>query len=122
MLVVAVPGFVRQEETIEELEETQQALADFVVASAEASCQQRRDFRDVLVDLVELSDDGTGLNLSGIPSFAAMPESVKEWVRELERRSSSSDEPSAFVEDALELLETVKCPDPTDLPIQEASP
>lgn len=121
MLAVAVPGFVRQEQTLDQLGKTQAALADFVVASAEASCDQRRDFRDVLVALVELSDDGTGLNLTAVPSFASLPESVKTYLRELETRSNEAEEPSSFVDDALALLEAVKCPDPTDLPVQEES-
>lgn len=118
--VVAVPGYWRLEQAIRDTEKTADALAAFVLVSAESTCQARRDFRDVLVDLVELSDDGTGLNLTAVPSFAALPESVKTYLRDLEARSNASEDPSAFVTEALALLEHVDCPDPTDL--EEVSP
>ena len=120
--IVAVPGYWRLEHSIDEAhsaadtaEATATALAAFVVDQAETTCREREDFREILRRLVELTDDGTGLNLTAIPSFAGLPESVKTYLLDLERRSQESPEPSRFVEDALELLETVACPDAADL-------
>lgn len=118
--LVAAPGYFRLESAVDDANEaaataetTATSLAAFVIAQAETTCRERQDFREILRRLVELSDDGTGLNLTAIPSFAALPETVKTYLVDLERRSQDSPEPSRFVEDALELLETVDCADLT---------
>lgn len=120
VLVVAVPGYAMLGQAIddanaaaEKAETTSRALAAFVISQAETTCHERQDFREVLRSLVELSDDGTGLDLDAVPSFENLPETVKTYLRELEARSQQAPEPSRFVRDALELLDTVDCADPT---------
>lgn len=118
VLVVAVPGYAMLGQAIDDAnaaaetaESTSRALAAFVVEQAATTCREREVSRSILRRLVELSDDGTGLDLDAVPSFEDLPSSVKIYLLDLERRSQASPEPSRFVTDALELLETVDCSD-----------
>lgn len=122
VLAVAVPGYWRLDQIVADAADTNDRLAAFVVESSNATCESRADFREVLRNLVLLSDDGSGLNLSAIPSFAELPQTVKTYLLDLEAASESAPNPSEFVTRALALLEPVPCPDPSKITGEDPEP
>lgn len=125
VLVVAVPGYARLEvavnnanEAAQIAQETADDLASFVVEQAEVVCSERRTIVQVLRQLVTISGAGGGFNPAAIPSFDAMPESVKTFFLDLASASSGSPDPGGFVESALKLLETVDCVQPAEVGIE----
>lgn len=77
---------------------------------AAQSCQDRRNGRLILRELVELSDDGRGgFNLTGIESFNDLDPEMQQYLRDLEAASQQSPHPSEFVQHALALLEVPDC-------------
>lgn len=77
--------------------------------SAQA-CEDRRNGRLILRELVELSDDGSGgFNLTGIDSYNELDPATQKYLRDLEEASQQAPRPSEFVHNALELLDIPDC-------------
>lgn len=130
VLVVAVPGYARLEVAVNNAndaariaQDTADDLASFVVEQAEVVCSERRTIVSVLRQLVTSSTSaGGGFDPAAIPSFAALPESVKRFFLDLANASSGAPDPDGFVSRALALLETVDCAEPpTTTTTQEVS-
>lgn len=92
ILVVAVPGYLRLEGIVNQ------------------ACEDRRDSKLILRELVELSDDGRGgFNLTGIESFNDLDPATQKYLSDLEAASKTAPNPSKFVKDALALLDIPEC-------------
>jgi hypothetical protein len=92
VLVVAVPGFLRQEAIIN------------------TACHDRQDHAILLRGLVELSDDGNGtLNLTGFESFGDLDPETQRYLTDLEEASRQAPRPSEFVKNALALVDVPDC-------------
>jgi hypothetical protein len=77
--------------------------------AADRSCTDRRDARLVLRELVELSDDGDGFNLTGFDSFKELDPATQRYLSDLEAASKQAPQPSEFVQHALALLDIPDC-------------
>ena len=100
-LIVAVvaPGYFRVETLIDD----QHDIID-------QACEDRRDQKIILRQLVELSDDGRGgLNLTRFESFNDLDPAMQKYLRDLEAASRQAPQPSKFVENALALLDVPQC-------------
>jgi hypothetical protein len=73
------------------------------------ACEDRRNGRIILRELVELSDDGTGLSLTGFDSFDDLDPETQQYLRDLEAASREAPRPSEFVRSALTLLDIPEC-------------
>lgn len=74
------------------------------------ACEDRRNGRIILRELVELSDDGRGgFHLTGIDSFNDLDPATQRYLRDLEAASQQAPRPSEFVQHALALLEIPDC-------------
>lgn len=83
---------------------------DRIAAQAAQSCQDRRNGRLILRELVELSDDGRGaINLTGLDSFDELDPATQQYLRDLEEASRQAPRPSEFVRSALALLDVPTC-------------
>lgn len=83
---------------------------DRIAAQAAQSCQDRRNGRLILRELVELSDDGRGgFNLTRIESFNDLDPETQQYLRDLEAASQQAPRPSEFVQHALALLKVPDC-------------
>lgn len=92
ILVVAVPGYLRLEGTIDR------------------ACEDRRDQALLLRDLVNLSDDDSGgFNLTGIPSYKQLDRETQRYLADLEAASKQAPDPDGFVKNALALLDIPTC-------------
>lgn len=99
MVLVAGPGYLRIEQILDEQHN--------IITQA---CEDRRDQKIILRQLVELSDDGGGrLDLTSFPSFQELDPATQQWVRDLEDAANQSPRPSQFVENALALLDVPQC-------------
>lgn len=92
IVLVVAPGYLRLEGIIDQ------------------ACQDRRDQKIVLRELVDLSDDGRGrLNLTSIPSFQDLSPETQRYLADLEAAANQSPRPSQFVRNALALLTIPDC-------------
>ena len=98
IVLVAGPGYLRIEHIVDE----QKAIIT-------QACEDRRDQKIILRQLVELSDDGGQLNLTGFPSFKELDPATQQWVRDLQDAANQSPRPSQFVKNALALLDVPQC-------------
>lgn len=77
---------------------------------ATQACEDRRNGRLILRELVELSDDGRGgFNLTSIDSFKDLDPATQKYLSDLEAASKQSPHPSEFVQSALALLDVPDC-------------
>lgn len=92
IVLVAGPGYFRLEQ------------------QGEQACQDRRNSKLILRELVELSDDGRGaINLTGLDSFDELDPATQQYLRDLEEASRQAPRPSEFVRSALALLDVPTC-------------
>ena len=80
----------------------------------QARCEDLVAGRQVLRDLVELTDDnGGGLHLTAVPGFDDLPPETQRYMANIEAATRTDpgepDRPSRFVTEALELLEVPTC-------------
>lgn len=100
IVLIVGPGYFRLEQTV---------AADH--RQDETACEDRRNGRIILRELVELSDDGSGgFNLSGFDSFNDLDPAMQTYLRDVEEASKQAPRPSEFVDSALKLLVVPECP------------
>lgn len=77
---------------------------------AAQACEDRRESKLLLRDLVELSDDDVGgFNLTAIPSFNDLDPETQQYLTDLESASKQAPRPSEFKRNALKLLDIPEC-------------